>query len=54
MPLEQAEKGEIAVEVGLLDHAVEVADRLVIMEHEDETNGCGHARARGEATGGAA
>ncbi len=35
--LEHVQKRTVAVLVGLLKHAVEVSDRLMIMEHEDKS-----------------
>jgi hypothetical protein len=42
VPLEQIEEGPVAVEIGLLEDTVKVADRLVIVEDEDEPNGRVH------------
>ena len=40
--LEDVEKRPVAVLVRLFEHAVEVADRLMIMEDEDESQGRAH------------
>ena len=42
MSLQQVEEWSVAVDVGLLEDAVEVADRLVIMQDEDEAYGGVH------------
>ncbi len=43
---ENVEKRQIAVFVGLLENVFEVADGLMIMEGEDQTDGIGHVRVR--------
>ena len=42
MPFEQFQERQVAVLVGLLDDAVEVADGLVVVENEDEPDGGRH------------
>ena len=42
MAFEQFQERQVAVLVGLFDHAVEVADRLVVVKDEDEPNGGRH------------
>ena len=39
--LEQIEKRPVAVLIGLLEDVVEIADRLMIVQCEDELIGCG-------------
>ena len=38
VPLKQLEQRQIAIAVGLLNHLVEVADGLMIVEHKDNPN----------------
>jgi hypothetical protein len=42
MPFEQFQERQVAVPVGLFDDAVEVADRLVVMENKNEPDGGRH------------
>ena len=59
MAFEQFQERQVAVLVGLLDDAVEIADGLVVVEDKDEPNGRRHkgnqkrCAGRGGAGGGA-
>jgi hypothetical protein len=43
MALEQFEHRVVGIPTGILDDRVKIADRLVVVENEDEPNGGRHA-----------
>jgi hypothetical protein len=46
VPFEEVEERVVGIFPGLREHAVEVADRLMVVDHEDEPDSRGHAEPR--------